>query len=194
MEKRLKKYPSLLQIAPNLVKEWHPTANGNLNPSSLEIIYPKKVWWICSEGHEWQDIIKNRIHQNDCPICEKQAAKKKVDLSLDLPTIGKNNRKHRRFKTKVTAVIELPDSGHWVYADMTDFNSQGLCFELEVAIPPGTEVRIKFDKALVSSRLDKSLKSSFKGGYQTYNSTVRWCKQIDDDEAISSFSIGVQLS
>ena len=179
---------------PSLVKEWHPTANGNLTPRNLEVVYPKKVWWICSESHEWQATIKYRRNQNDCPICEKEAAKKKIDLSLDLPTIGKNNRKNRRFKTKITAVIEVPESGHWVYADMTDFSSHGLGFEIEAAIPPGTVIRIKFDKALVSSRLDKSLKSSFNGGYQTYNSTVRWCKQLDDDQAISSFGIGVQLS
>ena len=179
---------------PSLVKEWHPTANGNLTPRNLEVVYPKKVWWICSESHEWQATIKYRRNQNDCPICEKEAANKKIDLSLDLPTISKNNRKNRRFKTKITAVIEVPESGHWVYANITDFSGNGLSFEIEAAIPPGTEVRIKFDKALVSSRLEKSLKSSFNGGYQTYNSTVRWCKQLDDDQTISSFGIGVQLS
>jgi len=190
----LKKYNSLFEIMPSLVKEWHPTANGNLTPRNLEVVYPKKVWWLCRDGHEWQATIKYRRNQNNCPICEKGAPKKKIDPSLDLPTIGKNNREYKRFKTKTTAVIEVPESGHWVYASITDFSGHGLSFEVEAAIPPGTEVRIKFDKALVSSRLDKSLKSSFNGGYQTYNSTVRWCKQIDDDQAISSFSIGVQLS
>jgi len=190
----LKKYNSLFEIMPSLVKEWHPTANGNLTPRNLEVVYPKKVWWLCRDGHEWQATIKYRRNQNDCPICEKEAANKKIDLSLDLPTISKNNRKNRRFKTKITAVIEVPESGHWVYADMTDFSSHGLSFEIEAAIPPGTVIRVKFDKALVSSRLEKSLKSSFNGGYQTYNSTVRWCKQLDDDQTISSFGIGVQLS
>jgi hypothetical protein len=190
---RLKNNSNLLEIEPELVKEWHPTANGDLTPPSVKIGYPEKVWWICSEGHEWQATIKCRLKRNDCPICEKESAKKKVDLSLDLPTIGKNNRKNRRFKTKTTAVIEVPESGHWIYADMTDFSSHGLGFEIEGAIKPGTVIRIKFDKALVSSRLDKSLKSSFNGGYQTYNSTVRWCKQLDDDQSVSSFGIGVEL-
>ena len=133
------------------------------------------------------------MKRNDCPICEKEAAKKKVDLSLDLPAIGKNNRKSKRFKTKTTAVIEVPDSGHWIYADMTDFSRHGLRFETEAAIQPGTVIRIKFDKTLVSSRLDKSLTSSFNGGYKTYNSTVRWCKKLDDDQSISNFGIGVKL-
>ena len=191
--KKLKKYNSLFQIAPNLVKEWHPTENGNLNPRNIEVVYPRKVWWICSEGHEWQATIRCRLKQNECPICEKEAANKKVDLTLRMPTIGKNYRKNRRFKTKVTAVIEIPDSGHWVYAEMTDFSSKGLSFETEAAIQPGTAVRIKFDKAIVSSNLDKSLKSLFNNGYKTYNSTVMWCKKLDDDESVSSFGIGVEI-
>jgi len=191
--KRLKKYHSLFEIAPSLVKECHPSANGKLTPRNLEVVYPKKVWWICCESHEWQATIKNRMNQNDCPFCEKEAAKKKVDLSLSIPTIGKNYRNNRRFKTKVTAVIELPDSGHWLYADMKDFSSHGLSFETEAAIQPGTVIRIKFDKALVSSRLDKSLKSLFNDGDKTYNSTVRWCKKLDDDQSMSNFGIGVKL-
>jgi len=191
--KRLKKRSSLFEIAPNLVKEWHPSANGKLTPRSVIIDYPKKVWWLCPESHEWQATIKGRLENNDCPICEKEAAKKKVDLSLDLPTFGKSNRKSRRFKTKATAIIEVPDSGHWVYAEMIDFSSHGLCFETEASIQPGTLITIKFDKTLVSSRLSNSLKTSINNGYKTYNSTVKWCKLLDYDQSYSSFGIGVEL-
>ena len=192
--KSLKKYSSLYEIAPNLVKEWHPSANGNLTPRNVNIGYAKKVWWLCREGHEWLATIKCRMKRNDCHICEKEEAKKETDTSLSIPTIGKNHRKNRRFKTKATTVIEVPDSGHWIYADMTDFSRHGLRFETEAAIQPGTVIRIKFDKALVSSRLDKSLNSSFNDGYKTYNSTVKWCKKLDDDQTISNFGIGVELS
>ena len=40
--KRVKEYNSLSEIAPFLVKEWHPTANGNLTPRNLEVVYPKR--------------------------------------------------------------------------------------------------------------------------------------------------------
>jgi hypothetical protein len=189
--KRLKKNSTLFEIMPTLVKEWHPTANGDLTPRSLKIGYPKKVWWLCLEGHEWQATIKCRLKNNNCPICGK--TKEKVDNSTTLPAVGKNYRKNRRFKTKATAVIEVPDSGHWVYAEMTDFSSRGFCFETEAAIKPGTAIRIKFDKTIVSSRLDKSYKSLFNNGYKTYNSTVKWCKQRNDDQSISNFDIGVKL-
>jgi hypothetical protein len=189
--RRLTKNSSLFEIAPNLVKEWHPTANGDLTPRSVKIGYPKKVWWLCIESYEWQATIKCRLKNNGCPNCEN--AKKKVDLSISLPAIGKNNRKSRRFKTKTTAVIEVPDSGHWVYAEMTDFSNNGLCFETEASIQAGTLIRVKFDKSLVSSRLDRSFKSLINNGYKSYNSTVRWCKHLDDDLSISNFGVGVEL-
>jgi len=192
---RLKNHSSLFETAPILVKEWHPSANGDLTPRNVKIGYPKKVWWLCNGGHEWQATIRCRLRNNDCPICEKAAAKKKADPSISLPSIsmGKNYRKNRRFKTKVTAVIEIPDSGHWVYAQMTDFSSGGLSFETEAAIRPGTAIKIKFDKELVTSRLDKSLKMTVNNGYKTYNSTVQWCKKLDDDQSVSTFGIGVEL-
>ena len=191
--KKVNKLSTLFEIAPSLVKEWHPTSNGDLTPRKVKLAYPEKLWWICRDGHEWQATIKCRLKRNDCPICDKESAKKKVDLSLDLPTIGKNRRKNRRFKTKATAVIELPDSDYWVYAEMKDFSKNGLCFETEAAIQPGTVIRVKLNKSLVSSRFDKSFKAQFNDGYKTYNSTVKWCKQLEDDQTISNFGMGVEL-
>ena len=61
-------------------------------------------------------------------------------------------------------------------------------------IQPGTVIRVKLDKSLVSSRFDKSFKSLFNNGYKAYNSTVKWCNKLDDDQSVSSFGIGVELS
>ena len=191
--KRMKKNSSLFDAAPNLVKEWHPSSNGTLTPRGVKISYPEKVWWLCTEGHEWQATIKCRLKQNDCPICEKEAAKKKADLSVGIPSIGKNYRRRRRFKTKATAVIEVPESGHWVYAEMTDFSKNGLCFETEAALRPGSVIKVKFDKSLVSSRFDKSFKSIVNDGLRSYNSTVKWCRPKNDEQSFSNFVIGVEL-
>ena len=35
----------------------------------------KKVWWKCSEGHEWQMKIQTRNNGTGCPICKKIKAK-----------------------------------------------------------------------------------------------------------------------
>jgi hypothetical protein len=172
-----------------------PTANRDLTPRSVKIGYSKKVWWLCSEGHEWQATIKGRLKRNDCSICEKEEIKKESTSFIGIPTFSKNFRENRRFKTKAIAVIEIPKSGHWVYAEMTDFSSNGLRLETEAAINPGAVLKIKFDKLLVSSRLDKSPISSNNGNgqYKIYNSKVKWCKKLDTDKSISNYGIGVQL-
>ena len=191
--KRVKEYNSLSEIAPFLVKEWHPTANGNLTPRNLEDDYPKKVWWICSEGHKWQATIKNRMNQNDCAICKKEGVKKGTDETSSIPIFGKNRRKNKRFKTNALAVIELPNSGHWVYAEIKDFSRHGLCIEADSVIRPGSAVKVRFDRDLMSSRLDKSHISSNTNGYKTYNSTVKWYRRMDDDQSISNINIGLEL-
>jgi hypothetical protein len=58
-------------INPDLVKEWHPSRNGDLNPSNVTPGSGKKVWWICAEGHEWEATVKSRMKGNDCPFCIK---------------------------------------------------------------------------------------------------------------------------
>jgi len=191
--KRLKKNSSLFEVAPELVKEWHPTANGKLTPRNLEVVYPKKVWWICSEGHEWQATIKDRINQNDCPNCKSRVTVKMPDADLSNPGLGREFRKYKRHTIKGLAVVELPSSGHWVYAELKNYSSQGLCFETDAAMKPGSKINIKFDKALVSSRLNKSHISSDLNGLKTYSSQIRWCKKLDDDQSISSFACGVKV-
>jgi hypothetical protein len=42
----------------SLAKEWHPTKNASL-----------KVWWLCSNGHEWPATVNERIQGITCPYC-----------------------------------------------------------------------------------------------------------------------------
>ena len=68
--KRLNNYNSLYAINPVLSKEWHPQKNANLNPSDVTPNSGKKVWWICSKGHEWKTSIDNRNGKGaGCPYC-----------------------------------------------------------------------------------------------------------------------------
>ena len=193
--KLVKKNNSLFEIAPNLVKEWHPTTNGNLTPRNLEVDYPKMVWWICSGSHEWQATIKDRRNQKGCPICEKGGGEEEVtDETLSIPMTGKNRRKSKRFKINATVVIEVPTSGHWVYADIKDLSREGLCIETDSVIRPGSVVRVKLDKDLISSRLDKSHISHNTNSFKTYNTTVQWYRQFDYDQPKSSTYIGLELN
>ncbi len=59
----------LAALYPALAAEWHPTKNGTLLPEHCLPGSHRRVWWRCSNGHEWQAQIKSRVHGAGCPIC-----------------------------------------------------------------------------------------------------------------------------
>lgn len=64
---------SLFDLNPTLANEWHPTMNGDLTPLNVTRGSSKRVWWLCSKGHEWQAIVSNRINGSGCPYCSGRA-------------------------------------------------------------------------------------------------------------------------
>ena len=63
-------YNDLTTTFPALVKEWNYKKNGSSKPSGFTRGSSKKVWWICSEGHEWESSIVNRTKNGrGCPYC-----------------------------------------------------------------------------------------------------------------------------
>ena len=64
---------SFLDLKPDLAKEWNYEKNGSLLPNQVSYGSGKKVWWICSKGHEWQAYINNRNKGfGRCPECAKK--------------------------------------------------------------------------------------------------------------------------
>ncbi len=70
-------YNDLATVNPDLAAQWHPTKNGELTPKDVMRGTNKKVWWLCSDGHEWQARIHDRNRGQGCPECAKQKRKKK---------------------------------------------------------------------------------------------------------------------
>ena len=65
-------------ICPELIKEWHPTKNGELTPWDVTAHCSKKVWWVCSAcGHEWEAYVANRSKGHGCPECAKRVIAQK---------------------------------------------------------------------------------------------------------------------
>lgn len=61
---------SLLNSAPELAKEWHPTKNGKLTVDKVFPCSSLKVWWRCEKGHEWEAPVEKRYLRKDgCPYC-----------------------------------------------------------------------------------------------------------------------------
>ena len=204
--RRLEKSFNLLEAAPDLVKEWHPTANGNSTPKNVKILNSKGVWWICNKSHEWIATIKSRIDGSGCPLCTKDAEKflthddktnsrekfsnsytKKIKreqsifLELDSldPSLGRDFRKAKRFKINSIATVEIPSTGHWFYAEMKNFSSGGMYFEADASIERGTNIKINLDRPLFQSDRKK------------FNSIIRRCRKLEyEDKTHYSFGIG----
>ncbi len=88
-------FNDLATLEPQLMKEWHPFFNQGIDPYSLRPKSKIRIWWKCSEGHEWETYLFNRTaHQSGCPFCagnlsrskeaeyKAKAAKKVAELSF----------------------------------------------------------------------------------------------------------------
>jgi len=167
-----------------------------------------KVWWICEEGHEWEATVTNRMKGNDCPVCNKNLFTRRKSRIKDKIGFGKKTRdiepgyaqiediwqssdsqlsaatgfrKSRRYWHKATVILEDTRSGAWSYAQTKDFSNDGMLLESEIAFKPGTRINIKFDSP------------PFKSTLKTYKSTVRWCKELADEDSHSTYGIGIKF-
>lgn len=60
---------SLYDKNPLLINEWNWMKNKDIDPKSIKETSPRKVWWVCEKGHEWEARINKRVLGNGCPIC-----------------------------------------------------------------------------------------------------------------------------
>ena len=79
-----------LSSYPHLVKEWHPTKNGDLTPDNFTHGSHSKVWWFCPKEHSFETAIKSRtILKSSCPYCAGKKASKNNNLLALFPEIAK---------------------------------------------------------------------------------------------------------
>ena len=94
--KVLKGFNDLQTLKPELAKEWNYKRNGDLKPQDVLPNSNKKVWWLCSEGHEWFATINNRNHLNrGCPYC---SGSKPIIGKTDLKTVNPKLAKEWNYK------------------------------------------------------------------------------------------------
>jgi len=86
------RYPSkqynLAVKYPELAKQWHSSQNGRLTPFDVTPGSHKKVWWICSNKHEWQAVIKNRVSGSGCPFCSRKRASPDYNLAVKFSALS----------------------------------------------------------------------------------------------------------
>jgi hypothetical protein len=81
-------FNDLATTHPTLAAQWHPKAN-TLTTTEVTAGSNRKVWWQCSEGHEWQNTIVNRTaHKQGCPVCaNKQVISGVNDIASTNPEL-----------------------------------------------------------------------------------------------------------
>jgi hypothetical protein len=68
-------FNDLQTLNPKLASEWDFEKN-ELMPSQVTTGSGKIVWWKCSNGHSWQDMIAHRKYGGGCPYCSKVTGRK----------------------------------------------------------------------------------------------------------------------
>lgn len=61
-------FNDLESFNPQLAAEWSEK-NLPLLPSQVTAYANRKVWWKCSQGHEWNALISTRSYGSRCPYC-----------------------------------------------------------------------------------------------------------------------------
>lgn len=81
---------SLLETHPELVAYWHPTLNGEINPSDVTYGSRYKAWWLCELGHETESKPINFKEKFSCKVCiGKEILKGFNDLAATHPEVAK---------------------------------------------------------------------------------------------------------
>ena len=97
-------FNDLATINPELAAQWHPTKNGNLNPTQITANTTKKAWWLLCYNvpndypvkslrgrylkFEWESCISNRNKGVDCPYLTTSKGEKYIKRYLQKNNIG----------------------------------------------------------------------------------------------------------
>lgn len=72
---------------PDLLKKWNYEKN-TIPPDRITTGSGKKVWWICEQGHSYEDSVKHQNTGRNCPVCAgKQVVKGFNDLASAHPEL-----------------------------------------------------------------------------------------------------------
>lgn len=58
----------LVLTHPELAAQWHPTMNGRLRPEHRTAGSRDEAYWLCTEGHHFQERIERRVRGYKCKV------------------------------------------------------------------------------------------------------------------------------
>jgi hypothetical protein len=92
-----------------------------------------------------------------------------------------DQRASRRFGYEVPLIIKNCDRGTYAYGRMYNYSRWGLYLESDVALDPGTHVRIDIQASPNGSATDH------------HYATVQWCKEISAAVVLYDYGIGLEF-
>ncbi|MBB2903574.1 putative Zn-finger protein [Kineococcus radiotolerans] len=112
----------LASTHPHLAAQWHPTRNGDLQPSGLMAGSDARIWWRGACGHEWAAVCSSRAGTATtattagvgCPVCTgRQVLAGFNDLATTHPHLSA--QWHPTRNGDLTAAGVVAGSGHKVW-------------------------------------------------------------------------------
>ncbi len=108
---------SLVNLFPDVSREWHPIKNGNLEPKNFHYGSEFKAWWKCSKcNYEWQSTIKHRTRKraNGCPACSNQKlVVGRNDLATTHPDLAKEWHPTKNGELTAQDVVSGGNKKYW---------------------------------------------------------------------------------
>lgn len=101
----VKRSDTLQTENPDLAKQWHPQKNAPLTANEVSPGSGRRVWWLCSNGHEWEAAINSRNQGVGCAFCAGQRPTDTRNFATEYPELLKeiDSEKNKEFDpTKIT--------------------------------------------------------------------------------------------
>ena len=107
-------FNDLKTVSPELASEWNYEKNKDITPEQVTCCSNKKVWWKCSNGHEWQSVISSRYYGCKCPYCMNRKVWTGFnDLQTINPELAKEWDKKKNGKIKPSEVLAGSNTKYW---------------------------------------------------------------------------------
>lgn len=105
----------LAYLCPEIAAQWHPVKNGKARPDQFTVGSPKKAWWQCEKGHEWQAAISSRAsRKRGCPYCAgKKIVSGENDLASNFPNIARDWDEKRNSPLRPDEVASYSNKKVW---------------------------------------------------------------------------------
>lgn len=104
----------LQTVNPNLANEWNYEKNSGLTPMNVLPNSEMKVWWKCTNGHEWQASVGNRNKGKGCPYCSgKKVLKGYNDLCSVIPQLAQEWHPTKNGNTRPCDVTKGSNKKVW---------------------------------------------------------------------------------